>query len=168
MLTAIKSRTSNLKLEHLILSILITYVTLHLIDEGLFGFAAWAEARWHIPNYTTPKWLLHNVYFIFFLGLGTIIYWRNTEKFLPLGLGVAVWGLMNALSHIIFSIIFLEYSPGLLTGFLFLFFGVLVFQRGREMGLLSGRVMALSILSGLLYWGLPIVLFIEIDKLIGI
>lgn len=47
------SKLKTLKLKHLILGTLLVYVTLHVLEEWLFGFPAWAEARWGIPNYTT-------------------------------------------------------------------------------------------------------------------
>jgi len=139
-----------------------------MLDEGFFDFAGWAEIRWHIPNYTIGKWLLHNVYFIIFLGVGYFIYRRNPEKFLPAGLGIVLWGFMNGTSHIIFSLIFREYSPGLLSGLVFIGIAILVYQRTRQMSLLSTDVVWFSILAALLYWGLPMFLFIEIDKLLGI
>ncbi len=168
MIATIQRRLSDLKLEHLVLGMLLAYVTLHMLDEGFFDFAAWAELRWYIPNYTLGKWLLHNVYFIIFLGVGYFIYRRNTDKFLPAGLGIVIWGFMNGTSHIIFSLIFVEYSPGLLSGLVFIAIAVLAYQHSRQMNLLSSRIVGFSILAALLYWGLPMFLFIEIDKLLGI
>jgi hypothetical protein len=139
-----------------------------LLEEGIFGFPAWAERRWAIPNYTVAKWLLHNVYFIGCLALGYFIYRNDREKRLPLGLGVVVWGLLNSLNHIVFSIIFGEYSPGLFTGLVFLLFSVLALRRVKEMGKLSVGLVVLSVLCGLLYWGVPITLFIAVDKALGI
>ncbi|MBN1889714.1 MAG: HXXEE domain-containing protein [Thermoflexales bacterium] len=162
------SKFRELKLEHLILGTLLLYVTLHLLEEGLFGFPAWAEARWGIPGYTAPKWLLHNVYFSFFLALGYVVYRRDKDRFLFVGLGIIIWGLLNMLNHTIFSLLFLEYSPGLFTGFVFGLFAVLAFRRVREMGRLSWRLALSSFLFGLLYWTVPIVLFISVDQALGI
>jgi len=164
----VTKKLSNLNLNQLTLGTLLVYITLHVLDEGIFNFAAWAELRWQIPNYTVAKWLLHNAYFIFFLGLGYIIFRRNPTKFLPVGLGIVIWGLMNGLSHIIFSIIFREYSPGLISGLIFILIAFYAYQHGRRNKMLSGQVVAFSILAALLYWGLPIVLFIEADRLLGI
>jgi hypothetical protein len=168
MLKTLQTKSNRLNLDQLILGSLLVYITLHMLDEGIFNFAAWAEMRWHIPNYTVPKWLLHNLYFIFFLGLGYFIYRRNPTKFQAAGLGILLWGLMNGLSHIIFSLIFMEYSPGLLSGLIFIVIAVLGYQKVRESNLLSTRLLGFTILAGLLYWGLPIWLFVEVDKLLGI
>jgi hypothetical protein len=160
-------RIERIKLAHLILGTLLVYVTVHLLEEWLFGFPAWAEARWGIPGYTVFKWLLHNVYFAAFLAAGYILYRINQDRFLFAGLGIIIWGLLNSVNHIVFTIIFLEYSPGLLTGLVFAVFAVLAYQRVREMGRLSWRTMAPSILAGLLYWGAPIALFITVDRMLG-
>lgn len=86
-----------------------------------------------------------------------------------MGLGILVWGFMNSLiAHITFTFIFLEYSPGILTSLIFLLFTVMGFKQVREMGRLSWRLAVLSIVCGLLYWGLPMTLFIEVDKLLRI
>ena len=158
----------RVKLEHLIVGTLLAYVTIHLLEEGIFGFPVWAESRWAIPNYTIAKWLLHNIYFIGFLAFGYFIYRNDREKRLPMGLGIIVWGLLNSFNHIIFSIIFMEYSPGLFTGLVFLIFSVLALRIVKEMGKLSVSLMALSVICGLLYWGVPITLFIAVDKALGI
>ena len=157
------------QLEHLILGTLLAYVTLHVLEEWLFGFPAWALRRWSIPGYDVPKWLLHNVYFAFFLVVGYLVYWSNKDRWLPVGLGILVWGFMNSfIAHIAFTFIFLEYSPGILTSLIFLLFAALGFKQVRETGRLSWRLAIWSIVCGLLYWGLPMTLFIEVDKLLRI
>ena len=162
------SKIEKVKLEHLVLGTLMVYVTLHILEEAIFGFPAWAERRWGIPNLTMSNWLLHQPYFMFFLGLGYFIYRSNRDRFLTVGLGVVMWGLVNVLDHIFWSVIFLEYSPGLFTGLIFLLFTLLALKRVREMGKLSPGLILLSILFGLLYMGLPILLFIAVDKMLGI
>ena len=157
-----------IRLQYLVLGTLLVYVTLHLLEEWLFGFPAWAEQRWGIPDYTVTKWLMHNAYFTFFLVLGYIIYRVNIEKFLPLGLGITIWGLLNFANHVVFSLIFLEYSPGLITSLIFLLLGIFALRQARISGQLSTRVTILSVLCALLYWGLPIGLFITIDLMLGL
>ncbi len=168
MLTNTRLWFRNITLDHLILGTLLVYVPLHMIDEGIFNFAAWAELHWHIPNYTLLKWLLHNVYFAIVLGIGFVLYRRNPASLLPAGLGIVLWGFMNGVSHIIFTFIFWEYSPGLISGLIFIFIALLAYQRTRQMDFQSSHVTAYSILAALFYWGIPMFLFIEIDKLLRI
>ncbi|WP_157949974.1 HXXEE domain-containing protein [Vallitalea okinawensis] len=158
----------TLHYHRLIIITLVTYLTIHLIEEALLGFPAWALTRWGIPGYTTFKWLIHNVYFAGFLIIGYFIYRINKEKYLVFGLGIVVWGLLNALNHIIFTVIFLEYSPGLLTGLLFLAYTIMTIFKLKEQDKLSFKIISLSIFIGVIYWVLPIVSFIEIDKLMGL
>jgi hypothetical protein len=80
------------------------------------------------------------VYFAFFLVVGYLIYRRDRERSLTLGLGIIIWGLLNALNHIIFTAVFLELSPGLFTGFIFLLFAILAWNWVREQGRLSWRL----------------------------
>lgn len=159
----------GIKLERLVLGTLLVYVTLHVAEEWLFGFPAWAEARWRIPNYTVSKWLLHNAYFTFFLAVGYLVYRSNKDRWLPAGLGILVWGFMNSfVAHLTFTFVFLEYSPGILTSLIFVFFAALGLREVREMGRLSWRLALPSVLFGLLYWAVPMVLFIEVDRALGI
>jgi len=123
-----------MRLEHLILGTLLAYLTLHLLEEWLLGFPAWAEQRWGIPDYTAIKWLMHNAYFAFFLVLGYAIYRINRERYLPLGLGIPIWGLLNFGNHVVFSLLFLEYSPGLVTGLVFLLLGILALRKTKLAG----------------------------------
>lgn len=155
-------------MTHLILMTMIIYVTVHLIEEGIFGFPAWALNRWGIPNYTTLKWLIHNIYFITFLGIGFFIYRRNKEKYLAVGFGIILWGLMNTLNHVIFSLIYLEYSPGLFTGLLFLVVAHLAFYKLKEHEKFSLRHLLLSCVLGVIYWAVPIIAFISVDQMIGL
>ena len=121
-----------------------------------------------VPDYSVAKWLLHNLYFAFFLVVGHLIYRCDRQRFLTLGLGIIVRGLPNALNHIVFTAIFLELSPGIFTRFVFLLFAVLAWNRVREQGKLSWRLGLSSIVFGLLYWAVPIVLFIGVDRALGI
>ena len=155
------------KLQHLVAASLIIYLTLHLLEEWIGGFPAWAETYWHIPNYTVAKWLLHNVYFAAALGAGYLIYRSNPETRLPFGLGIVVWGGMNSLSHIVCSFIFASISPGIWSGLAFLVIAVLVWQRLTASDRFTWRLAGLSLLLGLVYWTLPIVSFITVDRALG-
>jgi hypothetical protein len=162
------SKLKWLKLEHLILGTLLVYVTLHVFEEWLFGFPDWALRRWGIPGYDVPKWLLHNVYFAFFLAVGYLVYRSNQDRWMPLGLGILVWGFLNsAIAHIAFTVIFLEYSPGIITSLIFVYFAVMGLAQLRRAGRLSWKLIVPSVACGLLYWGVPMVVFIEVDKALG-
>ncbi len=158
----------QLSLFHLILLTMFVYIVLHLLDEQILGFPDWAEARWKIPNYVTFMWLQHNGYFVAFVGAGFMLYRRSPQVLLPIGLGIVIWGLMTFLGHLVYSIIRLEYSPGLFSGLFFMAIAILVYQRLRRSGELSPGTILLAILAALLYWIVPICLFIGIDRLFGL
>ena len=145
----------NIRLEYLVLGTLLLYVTVHLLEEWLLGFPAWAEQRWGIRSYTAIKWLMHNAYFTFFLVLGYVIYRINEGRFLPLGLGIVIWGLLNFANHLVFTVLYIEYSPGLITSLLFLFLGLLPLRKATLAGQLSVRVTVFSFVCSLIYCGLP-------------
>lgn len=145
---------------------ILFYISFHLIEEGMFGFPGWVKIRWGIPIYDTELWLIHNYYFTFYLLLGCFLYTMNKLKFLPLGLGILIWGFFNFLNHTMFSIIFIEYSPGMVSSIVFLLLFVLGIQKLKESKLLDTKQLSLGILSGILYWVLPIISFLFADIVI--
>lgn len=152
----------NFDLEGLILISLAIYFPFHLIEEGIFGFPAWAGKYWHLPNYTVKTWLLHNLFFVSALLLGYLIYRINKERFIAVGLGIVFWGTMNTLNHIGCSIAFLKYEPGILTSLLWIPIFKLSIDWLKENKKLSWRLMLTSfIIAVVVYWTLPIVSFIE-------
>jgi hypothetical protein len=107
-------------LDRLIIMSLLLYIPIHAVEEGAFGFPAWAESYWRIPDYTFEKWVIHNLFFVGALLLGYIIYRINKEKLLVFGVGMVCWGIMNTANHIGCSLVFLRYEPGILTSLLWI------------------------------------------------
>lgn len=154
-----------LTIEQLVFFSLLIYIPIHLIEEWSFGFANWALKYWQIPGYSEVKWFIHNGYFIFFQILGYILFNLNKERFLPLGIGIVIWGIMNTANHIICSIVFRIYEPGIITSLLWIYVFVKMLQI-KDLFNKKG-IIFYSILSGLLYWAIPMTAFIEIDKIIS-
>ncbi len=155
----------QIKLAHLVLGALLTYIPLHLLEEGLGGFPAWAEQYWHIPNYDVGKWLLHNVLFVVALLIGYIFYRLDQERFLSAGLGIILWGLMNTLNHIGCSIAFGAIEPGLFTSLIFALIAILAVRQLRTQSRLSLGLVGLAVAWNVLYWGVPIAAFILVPGL---
>jgi hypothetical protein len=153
---------NRIKFEHLVTSVLISYLPFHLLEEGLFGFPAWAENYWRIPNYTIEKWIFHNFFFLFGLLIGYIVYRLDKNKYLSAGTGIILWGVMNTLNHILCSIIFTNIEPGIISSILFLGIGIIAVWKLRKEDKLSIMLLGLSLLWNLLYWGVPIFAFIII------
>jgi hypothetical protein len=137
----------------------------HLLEEGLLGFPAWAEKYWRIPDYTVGKWLFHNIFFVTVLLIGYIVYRLNKEKFLSAGVGIILWGFMNTLNHVGCSIAFWKIEPGLFTSLLFLLIAILAVRNLRAASRLSAGLIGQAALWNLLYWGVPIAAFILVPGL---
>ncbi len=76
------------KLAMVVMVSIIVYATLHLLEEGLTGFPAWAEKHWGIPNYNLERWLIHDY---FFLGVQLFVfelYLHSAFQKHYLGLGI--------------------------------------------------------------------------------
>ena len=158
-------KVKQIKLEHLVLAALLVYTPLHLLEEGLLGFPAWAEQYWHIPNYDVGKWLLHNVFFAVVLLIGYVFYRLDQKRFLSAGLGIILWGLMNTLNHVGCSVAFGAIEPGLFTSFIFVLIAVLAVRQLRTQGRLSLGLVGLAVAWNVLYWGVPKASFILVPGL---
>ena len=159
-------RKFNLNL--IVLSTIVVYVTIHLIEEALGGFALWAGQTWSIPEYSVTMWLRHNYFFIGVLMIGYLIYRINSEKYLPFGMGVLIWGLINGLNHLIFTLVYLVYSPGLFTSIIFIFLAYIGYKQLKKDKLLTMKNVVYSIIIGILYWVFLLGLAIGIDLAFGL
>jgi len=158
----IKTFVEKLDLNRLIILSLLLYIPLHVLEEGAFGFPAWAENYWRIPEYTFEKWVIHNFFFAGALILGYIIYRINRERLLVFGVGIVCWGIMNTANHIGCSLVFLSYEPGILTSLLWIPVFKWTVDNLRNINRLTWKLMLASfLLAAVLYWGVPITLFIH-------
>jgi len=149
-------------LDRLIIMSLLLYIPLHVLEEGAFGFPAWAESYWRIPDYTFEKWVIHNFFFAGALLVGYVIYRINKEKLLVFGVGIVCWGIMNTANHIGCSLVFLKYEPGILTSLLWIPLFKWTVDYLRSINRLTRKIMLTSfLLAAVLYWGAPITLFIH-------
>jgi len=146
----------KLTLDHLILGAGIVFLALQIPEEGLFNFAAWVQRRGIIPNFTVTTWLLQQPYFILALSMAYFLYRVDSEKFLPIGLGILVWGVLNFLGFAGLSIISREYMPGLLSSVFYLPLALLGARILRRDGQATPRSAAFSTLYGILIMALPI------------
>lgn len=145
-----------------ILSIIL-YASLHLLEEGLAGFPAWAERAWGIPGYTNERWLIHNFFFLGVQLIAFMIYiFKDMQNQLWI-LGIVMWGILNTLNHTIFSVILQEYSPGLFTGFLFIFPLIWIIKVMIQKQILKRFTVIKGIGIGILLWIIPMLLFLSFD-----
>jgi hypothetical protein len=150
-------------LNRLIIISLLLYVPFHVLEEGAFGFPAWAESYWRIPHYTFEKWVIHNFFFAGALILGYVIYRIGKDRLLVLGVAIVCWGIMNTVNHIGCSLVFLTYEPGILTSLLWIPVFKWTVDSLRNINRLTWKLMLASfLLAAVLYWGVPITTFIYV------
>jgi len=150
---------AKLTLDHLIFGVGIVFLALQIPEEVLFNFSAWVERHGIVANFTVNTWLLQPPYYILELSLAYFIYRIEPGKFLPIGVGVLVWGLLDFVGFAGLSLISREYVPGLLSSIFYLplmLLGLRILRRG---GKGTPRLAALSSLTGFLIMALPFAAF---------
>lgn len=162
------TRKVQLTLTHLILGVGIVYLAVQIPEEGLLDLSAWIERRGLIPNFTATNWLVALPYFILALSLAFFIYRIDPEKFLPVGLGLIIWGLLDFLGFAALSLAFREYVPGLIAGVLYLPLALLAARSLRRQGKFTPRLIALAAASGFLIMALPMAAYFGVYKAFGI
>jgi hypothetical protein len=157
---------SQLNIQYLIIGIIITYIPFHLFEESLGNFPAWMyEHKWMPEKITYGHWMANNIFFYYTLILaGFIGYYFGGDNLLFLGGGILVWGLINCLDHLVYTIIDRRVSPGLLTGFIFATFSISGLYKLYLSNMITLTLVIFSVLIGLIYAFLPIVLSIKFNK----
>lgn len=158
----------KLTLSRLILGAGIVYLGLQIPEEGLFNFAAWIGRHGWIPNFTVTAWILALPYYLLALSLAFFIYRIDTEKFLSVGLGIIVWGLLDFLGFAGLSLIYREYSPGLIASLFFLPLALLAGRILRRQGRLTPRLAVLASACGILIMALPMAISLGVGQVFGI
>ena len=92
-----------------------------------------------------------------------LIYVFSKGKNVTLILGIVMWGVLNTLNHSVFTLIQLQYSPGLFTGFLFLFLLYWIIKELKKHQILTKLIIFKGIGIGILLWLIPIILFLLFD-----
>jgi hypothetical protein len=155
-------------LDRLILGVGLTYVGLQIPEEGLLNFAAWVNRRGLVANFTATTWLLQQPYFILALSLAFFIYRIDPEKFLPVGLGVMVWGLLSFLGFAGMTLLSGEYAPGMIAGVIYLLPAYWAVRILRRRGKLTPQLALLGSLYGFLIMALPLAAYLVVNKAFGI
>ena len=140
--------------------IIILYVPIHILEEGLNNFPEWMSSFYGLPiNLNYPHWLINNLFFFLSLIVGLRLF-LTKEKYLYLGVGILFWSIMNSFEHIIGSLILLKIAPGFFSGLLFILVSVIGFYKLSYDGKLNKKLFLISFISSLLYWIIPISLIV--------
>ncbi len=132
--------------SYLKILILQALVVFHFIEELFFGFPAWATKYF---GTTTLNWYLwsHLVLVVMWLIIAFYVSRKNRVA-LFLVLGIQVLLVTNGLFHILTSLIWWEYSPGVISQMLLIPVSVLLFRKVKALNLFSSKEYFYSALLG--------------------
>ena len=126
-----------------------------MVEEFTQGFVEWADR--YFGSFDWTQNLIGN--FIFFVALtwGCYAYYRDSTKYLWLGMSAAMWVLANAFLHISATILGGEYSPGVVTATVLYVPGGLYFLgKWARQGLLTwNNVMLSFVVGGMVFMLIP-------------
>jgi len=147
----------NLSFKSLFILTLLIYVPLHVAEETIGNFPLFMKENWGIPDIGYAQWLFHNVaIFLPTLLFGLFMYSLDTVRFLPFGIGIPLWGVLNFFEHSFFTAKNASVAPGLYSSILFLLVAVLAVRRLSENRKLRAGIVLPSIACALLYWLIPV------------
>lgn len=155
-------------MDRLILGAGITYVGLQIPEEGFLNIASFVNRHGMAADFTATNWLLLQPYFILSLSLAYFIYRTDPEKFLPVGVGVIVWGLLSFLGFAGLTLLAGAYAPGLIAALMYLPLGYMAARILRRRGRLTLRGMLPALACGILIMALPIAAYLLVNKALGI
>jgi hypothetical protein len=140
-----------------LLGTILVYVLLHVTEEAVGDFPLFMHENWAIPNIGYSRWLYHNLsVFLPALLIGYLIFTIDETRFLFLGVGIPLWGFLNVLEHVFYTVKNGAVSPGTWTSVLFAaLFATTVFLLKKQRRL-SPRLVLLSLGASLIYWVVPI------------
>jgi hypothetical protein len=156
----------ELSMKVYIALIIIIYFPFHLLEEALGDFPAWMkEHKWMPEKLTYGHWFAKNVFFYYsLLLLALLCYLLLGDRFSFIGIGILIWGLINCLDHLIYSILDRKISPGLFTGLLYLIVFLLGFYSLYRSDQLDIVLIIMSVFMGLLYAFVPVLLSYLLSK----
>jgi hypothetical protein len=155
----------RIDLIYYVFAVIVIYVPFHLFEEAAGDFPRWMYTHKWIPERITyGHWMANNIFFYFsLLQLGFIVFALN-PGLVFLGIGIVIWGFLNTLDHLAYTILDRKRSPGLYTGILYAIAAAAALETARKDGLLSPRVLLLSIAAGVAYAFLPVLLSMAFHK----
>ncbi|MBN1891915.1 MAG: hypothetical protein JW780_03975 [Clostridiales bacterium] len=140
-----------------ILLTILVYVVFHVTEEALGNFPLFMHENWGIPDIGYAQWLYHNiVFFLPVLLVAFLIFLINEERFLPIGLGISIWGTLNFFEHAFYTIKNASVAPGLFSSLLFVALTIITFVLVRKSGRLTLRVIGLSVVAAVVSWGISL------------
>jgi len=160
-----KTRLKNIDFKYFPIMVIFIYVPFHLLEEAYLNFPLWMFEHYTMPKQLSyPHWLINNVIFLTGLIIGLTIFLKNKTKYLFFGFGILIWGFMNSMEHIVFSILDFKLSPGFYTSLLFLVVFAFGIKKLYQKKLISKGLVVKSIFIAISCWIVPIVIIVSIGN----
>ncbi|MFH0998439.1 MAG: HXXEE domain-containing protein [Pseudomonadota bacterium] len=119
----------------------------HMVEEFTIGFVEWADR--YLGSFDWTQNLIGNAVFFVCLAFACYLYYKNSTKYLWVGMSAAMWVLANSFIHISTTILGGEYSPGVVTATVLYIPGGLYFLvNWARKGLLTWKNVLLSFAVG--------------------
>jgi hypothetical protein len=148
----------------LFIVVILVYTTTHVSEEACGNFPLFMIKNWGIPDIGFGQWLFHNIaLFLPTILIGLLIYSLDYEKYLPFGVGISIWGIINFFEHTFYTVKNVNVSPGFFSSILFLLLGVIIFIKLKQIGRLNLQTIFLSVTCSIFYWAIPIFLIFTLS-----
>lgn len=161
------TRLKQLEFKYFPIGLIIAYLPFHLSEEALFNFPLWMYEHYSLPKpLSYHHWLMNNSFFLICLIAGLTVFLKNKTKYLYFGVGVLIWGFMNSMEHIVFSVSDFKVSPGFYTSIVFLLIAIGGFVNLNLNKHLNKILVLKSIGIAICYWIIPMAIIVSIGSLI--
>jgi hypothetical protein len=120
---------------------------LHIVEEFTLGFVEWANE--YLGSFDWTQNIIGNAIFFICLFVACCLYYKDSVKYLWVGMSAAMWVLTNSFIHISSTVLGGEYSPGVITAMvLYIPGGIYFLRKWGKKGLLNWKNVSLSFLVG--------------------
>ena len=97
-------------LHYYILAIIFIYIPFHFFEEALGNFPeSMYQHKWIQERITYGHWMANNIFLYFPTLLVGYLIWIIFPNSLFFGLGILIWGIINTLDHIFYTVIDKKY-----------------------------------------------------------
>ncbi len=157
----------HIEFKYFPIALIIVYVPFHILEEAVFNFPLWMFTHYNLPkSLSYPHWLINNLFFFIGLLSGLFVFLKHKTKYLAFGIGIVIWGFMNSIEHIVFSISDYQVSPGLYTSIFFVLIATSGFINLHQNKLLSKILILKSIGIAVCYWIIPLLFIVSIGSVL--
>lgn len=147
----------TIDLTYYVFALIIIYIPFHIFEESLGNFPeSMYKHKWIPERITYGHWMANNIFFYLpILLIGSIIFHFN-HKMLFIGVGVLLWGIINFIDHLFYTIKDRQLSSGFFTGILFTVISIIGLISIKNQ--LTLAVLILSMFAAIGYTIIPIIL----------